>query len=353
VIALPKKVAASPVDLAASSAHMVGMKGKRRQDHPKAASVLPPDEEWWKAPEVQREYFAIGRALWEKMLRVEGLEFSEQPLERVLELFDCGSVEDLYVALGGAHFTARLVFAAAFPAAFEKVSLENVVFLNPHERTIWERLGQPDIREERPARDEKSKAPGDTLPVDESNAEVDEPTLPRDDPDIVDTAAAILAARAILSRVPPAERTIVVKALEENLTGGAAGGESAGTDDPATAKPRPETPATRASASAEGSKPAIKWPSEKWDDSDEKAFHKPGAIINYLRRVWKPFIKSTSALVTREILSTIDGPAEEALTRHLRYDKLPKDIGILYTDELKEYSAARPLLLREVPFING
>jgi hypothetical protein len=170
---------------------------------------------------------------------------------------------------------------------------------------------------------------------------------------IVDTAEAIEAARAILSRVPPAERVIVVKALEENLTGGAAGGESAGTDDPATAKPRPAQPPVKVVEAAEPPTVAIEWPSEKWDDSDEKAFHKPGAIINYLRRVWKPFIKSTSALVTREILSTIDGPAEQALTRHLRYDKLPKDIGILYTDELKEYSAARPLLLREVPFVNG
>jgi hypothetical protein len=80
-------------------------------------------------------------------------------------------------------------------------------------------------------------------PPHESNTEVDEGTPPRDDPNIVDTAEAILAARAILSRVPPAERTIVVKALEENLTGGAAGGESAGTDDPATVEPRPDAAA--------------------------------------------------------------------------------------------------------------
>jgi hypothetical protein len=72
----------------------------------------------------------------------------------------------------------------------------------------------------------------------ESNSDVDAGIHPRDDPDIVDTAEAIEAARAILSRVPPAERTIVVKALEENLTGGAAGGESAGTDDLATGEPR-------------------------------------------------------------------------------------------------------------------
>jgi hypothetical protein len=75
-------------------------------------------------------------------------------------------------------------------------------------------------------------------PPHESNTEVDEGTSPRDDPNIVDTAEAILAARAILSRVPPAERTIVVKALEESLTGGAAGGEGAGTDDPATVELR-------------------------------------------------------------------------------------------------------------------
>lgn len=92
----------------------------------------------------------------------------------------------------------------------------------------------------------------------------------------------------------------------------------------------------------------VEWPSETWERSPEKAFHKQGAIIEYLKRVWKPFIKSTGALVTREILAMRDKEAALALTKHLRYAELPNDIGILDTDALAKYSAKRPVLLRDV-----
>jgi hypothetical protein len=68
----------------------------------------------------------------------------------------------------------------------------------------------------------------------ESNSDVDAGIHPRNDLSIVDTAEAIEAARAMLSRVFPAER--VGKALEDLATGG----ESAGTDVPATVEPRPD-----------------------------------------------------------------------------------------------------------------
>ncbi|MBV8090127.1 MAG: bifunctional (p)ppGpp synthetase/guanosine-3',5'-bis(diphosphate) 3'-pyrophosphohydrolase, partial [Alphaproteobacteria bacterium] len=61
------------------------------------------------------QYLDLGRAIVQKAFRHEGQEFSERPLEPVLRNFNCGTVEDLYVAVGQGLVTGRAVVNAAFP----------------------------------------------------------------------------------------------------------------------------------------------------------------------------------------------------------------------------------------------
>jgi GTP pyrophosphokinase len=74
------------------------------------------------------QYLDLGRAIIQKAFRQEGHEFSERPLEAVLKNFNCGTAEDLYVALGQGLATGRAVVHAAFPqqneAKAKVVSLE-------------------------------------------------------------------------------------------------------------------------------------------------------------------------------------------------------------------------------------
>ena len=61
------------------------------------------------------QYLDLGRAIVQKAFRQQGQEFSERPLEAVLEQFNCDTVEDLYVAVGEGLATGREVVNAAFP----------------------------------------------------------------------------------------------------------------------------------------------------------------------------------------------------------------------------------------------
>jgi GTP pyrophosphokinase len=61
------------------------------------------------------QYLDLGRAIVQKAYRQDGREFSERPLEAVLKIFNCASVEDLYVAVGEGIATGREVVNAAFP----------------------------------------------------------------------------------------------------------------------------------------------------------------------------------------------------------------------------------------------
>jgi len=74
------------------------------------------------------QYLDLGRAIIQKAFRQEGHGFSERPLEAVLKNFNCGTAEDLYVALGQGLVTGRAVVHAAFPqqneAKAKVVSLE-------------------------------------------------------------------------------------------------------------------------------------------------------------------------------------------------------------------------------------
>lgn len=102
-------------------------------------------------------------------------------------------------------------------------------------------------------------------------------------------------------------------------------------------------------AMTQGGVAAPTWPSEKWETSSENTgvgARKAHKIIAYMRRVWKPFIEETGAVVTRDILKIKDREAESALTRYLERHPMPKDLLILYPEELKEISADRPTLFR-------
>jgi GTP pyrophosphokinase len=61
------------------------------------------------------QYLDLGRAIVQKAFRQDGQEFSERPLEAVLKLYSCATVEDLYVAVGSGIATGREVVNAAFP----------------------------------------------------------------------------------------------------------------------------------------------------------------------------------------------------------------------------------------------
>jgi hypothetical protein len=91
---------------------------------------------------------------------------------------------------------------------------------------------------------------------------------------------------------------------------------------------------SRFTQSASEVEPAV-WPSEKWKRSQE-----------FLRRVWKPFIEATGAVVTRRILAEIDPAAAAALTSALRSSPMPADIGIIATKDLKRDAVKRPAIFR-------
>jgi GTP pyrophosphokinase len=61
------------------------------------------------------QYLDLGRAIVQKAYRQDGREFSERPLEAVVKIFNCATVEDLYVAVGEGIATGREVVNAAFP----------------------------------------------------------------------------------------------------------------------------------------------------------------------------------------------------------------------------------------------
>jgi hypothetical protein len=91
------------------------------------------------------------------------------------------------------------------------------------------------------------------------------------------------------------------------------------------------------------------WPSEKWKGSPEELSRKPFAIFAFLRRVWKPFIDETGALVTRQMLIERDRDAGLALKGALRgHRPMPGDIRIVRTRELKNTVGEGPILFHPI-----
>jgi GTP diphosphokinase / guanosine-3',5'-bis(diphosphate) 3'-diphosphatase len=76
------------------------------------------------------QYLDLGKAIVQKAFRQEGQEFTEKPLQAVLKQLNCGTVEDLYVAVGEGILTGREVVNAAFPRAPESDDKDKVVPLS-------------------------------------------------------------------------------------------------------------------------------------------------------------------------------------------------------------------------------
>jgi hypothetical protein len=139
--------------------------------------------------------------------------------------------------------------------------------------------------------------------------------------------AILHAASDLLSRIYPRER--VEKAL-----GDLAAAERETTSRSATATPRPDA--------SDG----LSWPTEKWKGSDEELSRKRYQIVAFLRRVWKPFIDDNNVLVTREILKEKDYEAGRALEGVLRtkgISDFPNDLRILTSEQLRDFLTAQPV----------
>ncbi|HTW50843.1 MAG TPA: bifunctional (p)ppGpp synthetase/guanosine-3',5'-bis(diphosphate) 3'-pyrophosphohydrolase [Stellaceae bacterium] len=76
------------------------------------------------------QYLDLGKAIVQKAFRQEGQEFTEKPLQAVLKPLNCGTMEDLYVAVGEGILTGREVVNTAFPRAPEQDDKDKVVPLS-------------------------------------------------------------------------------------------------------------------------------------------------------------------------------------------------------------------------------
>jgi tetratricopeptide (TPR) repeat protein len=91
------------------------------------------------------------------------------------------------------------------------------------------------------------------------------------------------------------------------------------------------------------------WPSEKWATSPEKMSRKLHAIEAYMRRVWKPFIEETGAVVTFAMLRKIDKKAGEAWASYVVSHGAVADIPIVSTKELAGTVSERPAVFAGSP----
>jgi len=76
------------------------------------------------------QYLDLGKAIVQKAFRQEGQEFTEKPLQAVLKQLNCGTVEDIYVAVGEGILTGREVVNTAFPRTPETDDKDKVVPLS-------------------------------------------------------------------------------------------------------------------------------------------------------------------------------------------------------------------------------
>jgi hypothetical protein len=118
------------VELAARAEKMGEEDARKHWD-----SLQPEQRESWrarflKAIEQERD---LGRVVMEKIFRIEGREFSTQPLEAALNSLNCATVEELFLAVGQGRVSPNDVLLAAFG-----VSANNVSSLTRHRRRLAE-----------------------------------------------------------------------------------------------------------------------------------------------------------------------------------------------------------------------
>ncbi len=61
------------------------------------------------------EYVTLGRAMLQKIFRMEGYDFTEKAVQGVIDQFRAEDSEDIYANIGSGHLVAREVFKAIFP----------------------------------------------------------------------------------------------------------------------------------------------------------------------------------------------------------------------------------------------
>jgi hypothetical protein len=86
------------------------------------------------------------------------------------------------------------------------------------------------------------------------------------------------------------------------------------------------------------------WPTEKYNDSDERKFNKRFAIVRFLVRVWKPVLEESGRLITISALKKIDEPAARSLYAYVKRAGMPDALkGLILTDgELKQQILEQP-----------
>ena len=97
-----------------------------------------------------------------------------------------------------------------------------------------------------------------------------------------------------------------------------------------TTRGRSAAPAVSAASTAEG----LQWPSEKWKGSPEELSRKQHAIEAYMRRVWKPFVEQSGAVVTLAMLRKIDPQAASAWAVYVSRNGPVPDNPIVSTNDL-------------------
>ncbi|HSZ12365.1 MAG TPA: hypothetical protein VK759_09320 [Rhizomicrobium sp.] len=104
---------------------------------------------------------------------------------------------------------------------------------------------------------------------------------------------------------------------------------------------------TAAPAAPAATAPTLAWPSEKWETSPEKMGRKLHAIEAYMRRVWKPFVEETGAVVTFAMLKKIDKKGGEAWASYVGTHGAVADIPIVSTKKLARNVADRPAVFTD------
>jgi hypothetical protein len=78
----------------------------------------------------------------------------------------------------------------------------------------------------------------------------------------------------------------------------------------------------------------IEWPRDRWESAPEKLSRKQHAIEAFMRRVWKPFIEESGAVVTLAMLRNVDHRAAGAWANYVSRSGPVADIPIISTNDL-------------------
>ena len=73
------------------------------------------------------QYVQLGKAIFNRKLKKEGVDLSEKRLEEICKSFHCDSANELYAALGEVRYTVEEIFKMAFPGKAFRTRAGNVI----------------------------------------------------------------------------------------------------------------------------------------------------------------------------------------------------------------------------------